>query len=116
MIDQVLEIAGAVQVCVIMFLLHRVIGVLPALAGLGATIVVVPLTGVVGHVALKLRTDVITKTDARVKLISEIINGAPLLAAVRSMHVRYSAVLYFAARCCARDLGRRCWSCCEGRS
>ena len=63
-----------------MFLLHRVIGVWPALAGLAATIVLVPLTGVVGKVVHRLRTDAIGKTDARVQLISEIISGALLCA------------------------------------
>lgn len=63
----------------IIWLLHSIIGVLPALAGFAVTILLVPLNTVVGKIVHKYRKDLIAKTDARVKLISEIINGAASL-------------------------------------
>jgi hypothetical protein len=70
------------QVFVIIFLLHRIIGWAPALAGLGATVLLVPLTLVTGGIVLKLRADLIKKTDIRVKFMSEIINGVLLLVSL----------------------------------
>jgi ABC transporter transmembrane region len=69
--------AAHAQVFVIIWLLHRIVGPLPALAGLAVTIMLVPLNTVIGKVVHKFRKDLIAKTDARVKLVSEIINGAP---------------------------------------
>jgi hypothetical protein len=67
--------SGPFQVLIIIFFLHRIIGWVPALAGFMTTILVVPLNVFVGKMVHKLRKDLIAKTDTRVKLMSEIING-----------------------------------------
>ena len=74
--------ALAMQVLVIIVLLHFIIGVVPALTGLAVAVLVVPLNTTIGKIIHRLRKDLIAKTDARVKLVSEIINGAALLRAL----------------------------------
>jgi ABC transporter transmembrane region len=64
-----------VQVLLIIFLLHRIIGPWPALAGLAVTVLLVPINTVIGKVVHKYRKELIDKTDARIKLVSEVING-----------------------------------------
>ena len=68
--------SGPFQVGLIIFLLHRIVGWGPALAGLATTVMLVPLNTVVGRVVYRFRKDLIAKTDKRVKLVTEIINGA----------------------------------------
>jgi ATP-binding cassette subfamily C (CFTR/MRP) protein 1 len=67
--------SGPFQVFAIMFLLHKIVGWPSMLAGLATTILLVPLNLLVGKVVHRLRKDLIAKTDIRVKLMSEIING-----------------------------------------
>ena len=69
--------SGPLQVFVIIFLLHNIIGWQSALAGLAVTVALVPLNAVVGKVVHKFRKELIARTDTRVKLVSEVINGVP---------------------------------------
>ena len=65
------------QVFVIMYALHQIIGLVPALAGVLAMVLVAPLNMMLGALVHKYRMQVIAKTDARVKIMSEVINGTP---------------------------------------
>lgn len=60
-----------------MGLLMRIIHVVPALAGLSVTIVLVPITTVVSRRLSKVRRALIKCTDDRVKLVTEVITGSP---------------------------------------
>ena len=66
-----------VKVAVIMYALHQIIGLVPALAGVLAMVLVAPLNMMLGALVHKYRLDVISKTDARVKIMTEVINGTP---------------------------------------
>lgn len=63
------------QILVVMGLLVRVIHLLPALAGLGATLALIPLSAVVGKLMASVRREMVGHTDARVKLATEVITG-----------------------------------------
>ena len=58
-----------------MGLLVRVIHLVPALAGLGVTIALIPLTTLVGRQLAAIRKQLVGYTDARVKLCTEVITG-----------------------------------------
>jgi hypothetical protein len=75
-----------VQVCVIIYALHNIIGLYPALAGLAATILLVPLNTLTGKIVHRFRKELIAKTDTRVKIMTEIINGAPPMHACTLVH------------------------------
>lgn len=64
------------QILVVMGLLMRIIHVIPALAGLSVTIVLVPITTVVSRRLSKVRRALIKCTDDRVKLVTEVITGS----------------------------------------
>jgi transposase len=64
------------QITVIMLLLARLVHWQPALAGLGATAVLVPLTAVITRKAAAVRKRLVERTDARVKLCTETVTGA----------------------------------------
>ena len=64
-----------VQILVVMGLLMRIIHVVPALAGLSVTVVLVPITTVVSRRLSKVRRALIKCTDDRVKLVTEVITG-----------------------------------------
>lgn len=68
-------IVWCVQILVVMGLLMRIIHVVPALAGLSVTIVLVPITTVVSRRLSKVRRALIKCTDDRVKLVTEVITG-----------------------------------------
>lgn len=63
------------QILVVMGLLVRVIHWQPALAGLAATLALIPLTMVVGKALANVRRRLVGFTDARVKLCTEVITG-----------------------------------------
>lgn len=71
--------SGPLQIFIIIFSLHLIIGWAPALAGLSVTIVLVPLNALVGRQVSRLRKELIKRTDTRVKAVSEVITGALLL-------------------------------------
>lgn len=75
-----------VQILVVMGLLMRIIHVVPALAGLSVTIVLVPITTVVSRRLSKVRRALIKCTDDRVKLVTEVITGSLLHFPLQSMH------------------------------
>jgi hypothetical protein len=58
-----------------MGMLVRIMNWLPSLAGLAVTIVMIPMSAVVGKILAKARRDLIKSTDARVKAATEIITG-----------------------------------------
>lgn len=68
------------QILVVMGLLMRIIHVVPALAGLSVTVVLVPITTVVSRRLSKVRRALIKCTDDRVKLVTEVITGAATTA------------------------------------
>lgn len=65
------------QVFVIIYALHNIVGLWPALAGLTTTVLLVPLNTINGRIVHRLRKELIAKTDARIKIMTEIINGNP---------------------------------------
>lgn len=58
-----------------MGLLVRVIHLLPALAGLGVCVALIPLSALVGRQLGAIRRRLVAHTDSRVKLCTEIITG-----------------------------------------
>ncbi|KAG2450119.1 hypothetical protein HYH02_000222 [Chlamydomonas schloesseri] len=66
---------GPFQILCVMFLLVRIMHWAPSMAGLGVTIVIIPLTTLLGKALAKSRREQIKFTDARVKLCSEVITG-----------------------------------------
>ena len=66
------------QITVIVLLLARLVHWQPALAGLGATTVLVPLTAAITRKAAAVRKRLVERTDARVKLCTETVTGAQL--------------------------------------
>jgi len=67
--------SGPMQIIVTMMLLIRVMKPWPALTGLGITIALIPINTVLGRALGKVRKELLTKTDARVKLCTEVITG-----------------------------------------
>ena len=59
-----------------MALLTRIVGPLPALAGLGVSVALVPLSTLVGRALARTRQELMRRTDRRVKLTSEVVSGA----------------------------------------
>jgi hypothetical protein len=64
-----------VQVFVIMYALHQIIGLIPTLAGVLAMLLVAPFNVIMGSLVHRCRLQLIAKTDARVKIMTEVING-----------------------------------------
>jgi hypothetical protein len=58
-----------------MSLLVRVLTLWPALAGLGMTVAIIPLTMLLGKLMTAARKDSVAAADARVKLTTEVITG-----------------------------------------
>ena len=67
--------SGPFQILITFFLLVRVIRLIPALAGLGVMLCLFPLNAFLGKKLSASRKRLITKTDARVKMVSEVIMG-----------------------------------------
>lgn len=63
------------QILVVMGLLVRIIHLVPALAGLAATLALIPLSTLVGRAMAAVRKELVGYTDARVKLCTEVITG-----------------------------------------
>ncbi|KAJ9526631.1 hypothetical protein QJQ45_017605 [Haematococcus lacustris] len=66
---------GPFQIFVVMALLVRIMGWAPAMAGLAVTVVMIPLSTLVGKSLGTARRAMVKQTDARVKLATEIITG-----------------------------------------
>ncbi|GIL43241.1 hypothetical protein Vafri_1038 [Volvox africanus] len=66
---------GPFQILVVMFLLVRIMNWGPSMAGLAVTVVIIPLTTLLGKALAKSRRDQIKYTDQRVKMCSEVITG-----------------------------------------
>lgn len=67
--------SGPFQILAVMALLVRVLGWLPAFAGLMVTILLLPLNAVAGKYMVAFRKKKMGFTDSRVKLTSEVVNG-----------------------------------------
>ncbi|GMH36556.1 hypothetical protein BSKO_04424 [Bryopsis sp. KO-2023] len=67
--------SGPFQITVILLMLMRVLGWASALAGFGMTLTLIPLNTVVGSRMEKYRKQMMTHTDERVKLTTEVIAG-----------------------------------------
>ncbi|PRW33949.1 ABC transporter isoform A [Chlorella sorokiniana] len=67
--------SGPFQILVVMGLLVRIIHWAPALAGLGVTIALIPISALVGRQLAAVRRALVGFTDARVKLCTEVITG-----------------------------------------
>lgn len=65
----------SLQILVVMAMLIRVIGLLPAVAGCGVTIAMIPLITILGKRMLELRKNSMAVTDTRVKLSTEVLTG-----------------------------------------
>ena len=59
-----------------MALLTRIVGPLPALAGLAVSGALVPLSALVGRALASVRLKLMAATDRRVQLTSEVVTGA----------------------------------------
>lgn len=64
------------QILVVMALLTRIVGLLPALAGLLVSCALVPFSALVGRALAAVRKQQMRATDRRVKLTSEVVIGA----------------------------------------
>lgn len=67
--------SAAVQILVVMGLLVRIMSFWPAMAGLIVTILLIPLSALIGKKQGQVRKEVLKHTDARVKLCTEVITG-----------------------------------------
>lgn len=65
----------SLQILVVMAMLVRLLDWLPALAGLLVTVAVIPVTAAIGRAMSAERKKMVAATDARVKLVSEVITG-----------------------------------------
>ena len=90
-----------------MGLLVRVIHLVPALAGLGVTIALIPLTTLVGRQLAAIRKQLVGYTDARVKLCTEVITG---IKAIKLYAWEQPYVERITALRCARVCVRVCCS------
>lgn len=63
------------QIVVVMSMLVRVLTLWPALAGLGMTVAIIPLTMLLGRLLTAARKESVAAADARVKLTTEVITG-----------------------------------------
>jgi hypothetical protein len=61
-----------------MALLIRILTLWPALAGLGVTVAIIPMTTGLGKLLAAVRRESMAAADARVKLITEVITGEGL--------------------------------------
>ena len=64
------------QILVVMALLTRIVGLLPALAGLVVSSALVPFSSLVGRALAHVRKQQMAASDSRVKLTSEVVVGA----------------------------------------
>lgn len=102
------------QVFVIMYMLHQIIGLVPALAGVAAMVLVAPLNMLLGSLVHRYRLDLIGKTDARVKIMSEVINGTHHAHACHGSPSPCSTLTTGAvAADGARITGPDCFRCCS---
>lgn len=60
---------------IVMCLLVRVLTLWPALAGLGMTVAIIPLTLLLGRLMTAARRESVAAADARIKLTTEVITG-----------------------------------------
>ena len=72
----VLKAVSGAQILVVMALLTRIVGPLPALAGLVVSGALVPFSSLVGRALARVRKQQMAATDRRVKLTSEVVVGA----------------------------------------
>jgi ATP-binding cassette subfamily C (CFTR/MRP) protein 1 len=63
------------QIVIVMAMLVRVLTLWPALAGLGMTVAIIPLTMLLGKLMTAARKESVAAADARVKLTTEVITG-----------------------------------------
>jgi hypothetical protein len=69
------RVMPSLQILVVMAMLVRLLDWLPALAGLLVTVAVIPVTAAIGRAMSAERKKMVAATDARVKLVSEVITG-----------------------------------------
>ncbi|GMH35949.1 hypothetical protein BSKO_03817 [Bryopsis sp. KO-2023] len=67
--------SGPFQILTVMGMLVRIIGWLPAFAGLMVTVALIPMNAFAGKFIAKYRKEKMLRTDSRVKLTTEIITG-----------------------------------------
>lgn len=79
---------ACLQVIVVMTMLIRVLTVWPALAGLAVTVAIIPLTMFLGNRLTAARKESVVAADQRVKLMTEVITGKVVTAAVTCTHTR----------------------------
>jgi ABC-type multidrug transport system fused ATPase/permease subunit len=72
------SICAPLQIGVCLYLIYRQVGV-ATFVGLGYTVVTSPLTGIVFSIVFKIRMQKMKHTDARVKLMNEILNGIRII-------------------------------------
>lgn len=66
----------AVQLVVAMIGLTSIVGLVPTLCGLGSIVVVAPLATLFGTMAQRVSKTLITKTDARIEIMTEVLSSA----------------------------------------
>ena len=84
---------GNMQIAVVCLLLVRVMGPLPALAGLGTTLLLIPASSFVGRRLGKARKAVVGHTDARVKLTTEVCTASPLFSCSPSFALGWNKLI-----------------------
>ena len=76
-----------IKILVVMLLLVRILHWVPAMAGLGMTLALIPVSAVVGERLGKLRRVIMLHSDARIRLVSEVLAGEPCLLKKRYKRV-----------------------------
>lgn len=66
------------QIFVVMAMLVSIMGWAATMAGLGVTVVMIPLSTLVGKYLAASRREMLKHTDARVKLSTEVVTGESL--------------------------------------
>lgn len=72
------SIVAPLQVAACLYLIYQQVGA-ATFVGLGYTLFTTPITGIVFGIVFKLRKQKMTHTDARVKLMNEILNGIRII-------------------------------------
>lgn len=67
------------QVTVAMVSMNSIIGFIPTMAGFSSIVLVVPISTIFGTIAERVRKRLISRTDARVDLMSEVLSSTSLL-------------------------------------
>ena len=94
------QIICGLQVTVAMMALNNILGLWPSLTGFSAVLVIVPVATLLGSLGQRVRKRLITWTDARVHLISEMLSSTqPSLEYLSSYFMHHEPITCVASIC-----------------